>query len=541
MMIPWTLERYIFREMGKTFLLTATALTGALGLGGGVMQMVELGEVTPAQLLRLMALVLPVAAALTLPVAALFSATATYGRLSADNEFVACRGGGINLHVLFLPAVALSLASATVTFLFISFLIPRMIQNLGQVVESNVAGLIEQRLNRPRGLKLGDYRIYADEMQADPDRNDTVALHRVAFVQTKGESWVRYGSALSVRLNFDRQADRIRAAAVMSGLTLFDRKEGSFSEVGELEVSAPEAPVLLRYQIKFMNLWELFHYWANPTEWPPVAETVERLRTAVGRLKVHEALLEDWKTDKTITLSSVGCVPDAPEQGGGRTFTLRAQRAEAIPGGDGVELTDAVISEKTNGKERMHAARRVVLEVVRAKTPAESGIRIEGYEVRVTDGAQTVERAREELGPAEIPPQLAGRIARLSVSELLEMETSAATADPLAERRKEVREQLGGTVRRIAATFSERAAFSFSVLVLVLLGAVLGIVFRGSQAVVAFGISFVPSLFVIILIVTGKQLSQNTGTHIAGLATMWSGIVVTAFVDWWTLVRVLRR
>jgi lipopolysaccharide export LptBFGC system permease protein LptF len=96
-------------------------------------------------------------------------------------------------------------------------------------------------------------------------------------------------------------------------------------------------------------------------------------------------------------------------------------------------------------------------------------------------------------------------------------------------------------VRRIAATFSERAAFSFSVLVLVLLGAVLGIVFRGSQAVVAFGISFVPSLFVIILIVTGKQLSQNTGTHIAGLATMWSGIVVTAFVDWWTLVRVLRR
>jgi hypothetical protein len=419
------------------------------------------------------------------------------------------------------------------------------------VVESNVAGLIEQRLHRPRGLKLGDYRIYADEMQADPDRNDPVVLHRVAFVQTKGETWVRYGSALSVGLHFDRQADRIRAAAVMSGLTLFDRKEGSFSEVGELEVSAPEAPVLLRYQIKFMNLWELFHYWANPTEWPPVAETIERLRTAVGRLRVHEALLEDWKTDKTIMLSSVGCVPDAPEQGGCRTFTLRAQRAEAIPGGDGVELTDAVISEKTNGKERMHAARRVVLEVMRAKAPAESEIRIEGYGVRVTDGAQTVERAREDLGPAEVPPQLAERIARLSVTELLETDfrfvrdapyaATATTADPLAERRKEVHEWLGGTVRRIAATFSERAAFSSSVLVLVLLGAVLGIVFRGSQAVVAFGISFVPSLFVIILIVMGKQLSQNAGTHIAGLATMWVGIVVTAFVDWWTLVRVLRR
>jgi hypothetical protein len=367
-----------------------------------------------------------------------------------------------------------------------------------------------------------------------------VVLHRVAFVQTKGETWVRYGSALSVALHFDRQSDRIRAAAVMSGLTLFDRREGSFSEVGELEVSAPEAPVLLGYQIKFMNLWELLHYWAHPTEWPPVAETIERLRTEVGRLKIHEALLEEWKSNKSITLSSGGYAPNTPEQGGSRTFTLRAQRAEAIPGGEGVELTDAVISEKTNGKERLHAARRVVLEVVRAKTPAESGIRIEGYEVRVTDGAQTVERAREDLGPAIAPSQLAERIARLSVSDLLKTETSATT-DPLAERKKEVREQLGGTERRIAATFSERVAFSFSVLVLVLLGAVLGIVFRGAQAVVAFGISFVPSLFVIILIVMGKQLAQNTGTHGAGLATMWVGIVVTAFVDWWALFRVLRR
>ena len=152
--MPWTLHKYIFREMGKTFLLTAAALTGILGLGGGVLEMIELGEVTPGQLVRLMGLVLPVAAALTLPIAALFSAAATYGRLSADNEFVACRSSGINLHVLFLPTVVLSLASAVVTFAFINFLIPGMVRNLNQFVGADVGAFIQQRLNRPRGITL---------------------------------------------------------------------------------------------------------------------------------------------------------------------------------------------------------------------------------------------------------------------------------------------------------------------------------------------------------------------------------------------------
>ena len=46
MPFPWTIQRYIFREMSKAFVLAAIALTGVLGLGGGVMNMIKLGEVT---------------------------------------------------------------------------------------------------------------------------------------------------------------------------------------------------------------------------------------------------------------------------------------------------------------------------------------------------------------------------------------------------------------------------------------------------------------------------------------------------------------
>ena len=76
---------------------------------------------------------------------------------------------------------------------------------------------------------------------------------------------------------------------------------------------------------------------------------------------------------------------------------------------------------------------------------------------------------------------------------------------------------------------------------LVILAAVLGIVFRGSHVMTAFGISFVPLLFVLLMIVTGKQMSHNAGTHVLGLMMIWSGLLVVAGLDVWTLTRVLRR
>ena len=67
------------------------------------------------------------------------------------------------------------------------------------------------------------------------------------------------------------------------------------------------------------------------------------------------------------------------------------------------------------------------------------------------------------------------------------------------------------------------------------------IIFKGSQRLVAFGISFVPALLVIVSIVMGRQMSQNAGPHVAGLMLIWGGIVLVALLDVWLLLRVLRR
>ena len=186
----WTLQWYIFRELGRTFLLTAVGLTAIIGLGGGVLNIIDLNQVTAGQMLRIMSILLPVATTLALPVAALFSAAVVYGRLGADNEFVACRASGINIHLLFAPTVVISLVSAVLTFFSINYIIPGRIRNLDQFVRADLGQIVQHQLRAPGRLPLADdrYRIYADDPQTVDDPNlpadsEELALLRVAFVE----------------------------------------------------------------------------------------------------------------------------------------------------------------------------------------------------------------------------------------------------------------------------------------------------------------------------------------------------------------------
>lgn len=528
MPFPWTLQRYIFREMGKTFLLAAVSLTGVLGLGEGMRSMIKLGEVTPGQLMRLMALVLPLAAALTLPVAALFSATSTYGRLSADNEFVACRSSGINLHVLFLPTLLLSLLAAGVSFTFTNFVIPGMVRNLNEFVRADVATLIRQGLNQPRGFRLGDYRIYADDTQVVPGEGNRIRLQGIAFVEVDGREWVRYGTARQVDLVLDRSPTGIRIAGWMRGLSCYDRKLNSFYEEAEQIIPPNDLPSPVPRNLKFLRLGELLHYWAVPTEWEEVRKKMRSLRRAMGVHLAYEDLWNDWEPDHELKLSD--------EDG---RYTVRAGLAGLISGDRGLELHDVSIDENREGRRRTITAQRAVLELTHGDTLADVAIKIDLYDARLTRGDTTLERKKADLGPVKLDPMVAARVAALSDVALLEGVSPPGSA--VAAKRQAARSERDETLRRIVGALNERTAFSVSVFVLVILGAALGIVMKGAHLMTSFGISFVPALVVLLTIVAGKQMSYNESTHVLGLLVLWSGILGVAGLDVWTLMRVLRR
>lgn len=533
MAFPWTLQRYLIREMSSTFALTAVGLTVVITLGGGVLNLVKIGgELTPSQLLRMILLVVPIAASLTLPMAALFSATTAYGRLAGDNEFVACRSGGINMYVLLLPTVVLSLLCAAATFLLTNSVIPRFVRNLDSFVAADIGTMAQRWLNRPGGIRLGaDLLARADAVAVDPEDPEHVVLYRAAFAEPKGDSWQRYGTAREIHVRFTRDDASLRAEATMVALDVLDPTSGQFQFVAELPFRTERIDEFFPQQLKnkFLTLAELRHYLKNPGEWRDVRLAMDRLRREVGRFLVVDQWWSEWSKQRTMVIA-----------GGDTEISLRAESAERAPDGHELDFIRVSVESRQGARRETITAARATLEC-RGDSLEGLGIRLHLYEAVLSDGQTTKTKERESIGPMPIRAEIIDHVRGMSEQELLDVSALATSADPLSGARTRAGDVVGAVTRRMRSTIHERAAFSASVFVLVILGAVLATVLRGSHLVTAFGISFVPTAVVITMIVMGKQLANNSGTHLLGLAVMWGGIALVGVIDWWTLTRVLRR
>jgi lipopolysaccharide export LptBFGC system permease protein LptF len=95
-----------------------------------------------------------------------------------------------------------------------------------------------------------------------------------------------------------------------------------------------------------------------------------------------------------------------------------------------------------------------------------------------------------------------------------------------------VKDLANGQVKLLSKLESEihsRASFAVSCLVLVMTGCALGMLFRSSNFLSAFAVSFIPAMLCIVLIVTGQQICNHAiNSMTLGLAFIWSGNVLVA-------------
>jgi len=518
--------------MVKTFVLTSVAMTVIGSLGGGVLRMVQMGDVTTGQFLRLIWLVLPLSVVMTLPVAALFSAASTYGRLSADNEFVACRSSGINMHVLFLPTVVLSLFSAGVTFGCINYVIPGMVRGLTEFIAADIPSFIQRRLNEPGGVGLGPgRRCYADRAIIEPENPDRVVLEGVAFLEATETDWLRFGTAQTVVLEVDRTQEAPLVDGVMLDVTYFDRAKGQFADFKRQQFPRNSLGELTKRRLKYLEPADLFYYRRHLDEWHEVRDAMQKLRLQVGARRLFDDLTRRWVSGgNTLTLGDEATA-----------LSVSADSAVRYGDGSGLQLTDVTIVERRGGREITCRAARADIEVARGPTLESSGIQVDAYDARVEAEGQVTERGKERFGPVPLPQAAVDDVLATPMAELLERDPAIGDAHPIEKRRKRAAGIRGVTQRKIDAIISQRFAYSASAFVLVILAAALGIVLRGAHAIVSFGISFVPSLLVMVTIIMGRQMAQNAVTYLAGLSVMWSGIALVAVLDVWMLTRVVRR
>jgi lipopolysaccharide export system permease protein len=160
------INRMLFWELTRVFLITLTGLTGLFLVGLVVQQANQLG-LSLGQTLAAIPLLVPSTLPFTIPSTTLFAASVAYGRLSHDNEAVALKAAGVNLYTILKPALLLGIITAGTTFFLYHSVIPESQVALHQQVLSDPEEVLYNLLKRDRSFRApqSPFSIYVRDVQ----------------------------------------------------------------------------------------------------------------------------------------------------------------------------------------------------------------------------------------------------------------------------------------------------------------------------------------------------------------------------------------
>jgi lipopolysaccharide export LptBFGC system permease protein LptF len=567
-----TLFWYVFRDLLRIFFMASGALAGIMSFGGLLRPLTEHG-LDAGQVSKMLTYFTPAMTTYSFPVAALFAATMVYGRLSADNELTACRAGGISYLSMTAPALVLGLSVSLISLLFLCFIVPIFTLKVEQTIYSNLAQLVQNQIERTHQIKMDRFNVFAQSarvLPVDPEHptsqrveliapmivtftainaNDPngklvvgddfyMAKRAVAYIDQKSDD-VKLTVVLEHASRFQRNVAGRTDAAVAAGRSGGDAakaapaaKHGdelfvSQTQFGPMPMSSP-----IKEDAKFMTIDQLKYLYENPEESRRLQDQLTQLikedQSHLFVRHVYEALQEKGayqvtSGEETITLAR-----------GDRNPELRRNDSELVLQSNPQQEARQVKLTIYNKRTRVTSVREAMEVRVRAMPRWDTTGEIDpatGKPVEPTvdldfDGFDVVINTEEEQAQHK---KFSYQAFDLTMPDDVKAQRKN-TVDhylrlPMSKRaRVELERGRNKLLGKLQSEIHSRASFAISCLVLVLVGCALGMMFRSSNFLSAFAVSFIPAMFSIALIVTGQQVCSHAQNSMAlGLAFIWSG------------------
>ncbi|MEK6644442.1 MAG: LptF/LptG family permease [Planctomycetota bacterium] len=548
-----TLHLYFARELLKTFLMTSLALTLLVVMGGGVANIFKGEGIGAEDVAKVFAFLTPVAITLILPVAALFSATICYGRAAADNEVIACRAAGINIHRLLLSAGVLGLSVTAFTYCSWNFLIPRLLQQIEDTTRQELHTIVQSQFQKAKPLSFGKYRIMAnrcetltpDRLPSDVSPNHTfLLLTGVSFIELDDQEVARFGTADTTTLDFDREELTPRVRASLEGVRAYDSTRKQQYETKHQVIGPYPIPVPVRRKIKFENLPALLRYQEHPETIPDIDSRMGNMRRIVMAFVLYDDIAAQLDPDrhgqgKYVLQSEAVHYEIAVD-----AFKLDPEDGRPTLGGVRVEEKSL-----TDGSRRIYSADTATLELRSGIKPGTFIVmpllkgNVGARRVPHVEGERIVKKDTSELLPVEFmaQPSLKAKFDSISVPGLLTGEQHMDLPPDQSRQIAKLAERIIQFEGEVRSEIHFRASYAISVVAMVLLGATLGIVVRGGQVLTAFGISCVPVLIVVVACIVGRNLADRPQYAAMSMGVMWgaTGFMYIAFG--YVATKVLRR
>ncbi|MGA2233349.1 MAG: LptF/LptG family permease [Tepidisphaeraceae bacterium] len=574
-----TLFWYLFRDLVRIFLMASGALAAIMSFGGLLRPLTENG-LDAAQVGKMLSYLTPAMMAYSLPAAALFATTVTYGRLAADNELTACRAAGISYTVIGLPALVLGLMVAIFSILLLCFIVPVFSLRVEKVIYSNLANVIVNKIERNHQIRFGTLSgastVFAQDARVLPADPNSPDAQRVELI---GPAIVTYEKPDAVtKLRLPKEFCTAQSAVVRihpagddpvldpGEMTIqllqgakFPRTLGQNNQVGMESLNPPPMPLPnpIRENVKFMKLWDLVKLSADPS-------TSERVSLAVAALLKQDqekAFLLELAAERNATRRLT--TAEAPDE----VYDLRTTGPAPTLEGDELVFTSDAPAKPGDPVQRqvslvMLDHQRIVQTAeahearLRARADNENGFMV--VSLALNDAALRT----PDMGLGAVPAETKTWERNIDVpmdvaiKELRQTRTLSAYAkdqkldayDANFLRREQV--VVNNAVR---GELHSRASFAVSCLILVLVGSALGMMFKSGNFLTAFAVSFAPALLCITLVVAGQQTADHIPDVISpkflshnhplqlGIALIWSGNAIVAIIAAALIGRLRRR
>ena len=526
----FTLQRYIFREAFKVFVLAAVALTLMMSLGSILRPVQEYG-VGPRQVVHLMGYFLPITLTFVLPMAALFAAALVYGRFANDNELDACRASGISLLTLVYPGLALAIMVAIVNLILSFHVVPAFVHLAQKSLKADAKQILFRNIQRRGYYELPpdkQYRIYADQANS---RNDT--LSGIVITEVKENKIKNIITAESARVHFSPH-EKFSEVQIMAHNThqMGSEEEGWFFM--EWLPLTKQFPSLLGDDIKFKKIDEMKKIRLDLMRFYPIEELA---RDAYAQFTI-ELLAEDIAAK--IASDTKGDEAPSPDDTS-RFYKLHNDATL-------VEFTAGSCSLKDEKKVELSGEVVAVESDLVSKKPLRTSrctkalLHIEGDELAPTltmelysaawqraDGSEGL-AGRQVIRGLTLPPAVKDKFKTADVLKTVHPDSTVSAlqegpSPKLQAMQSKLSRKIRKTLAEIKAEIHTRLVFGIGCVTLIMIGIGLGIILKGGHLLTAFGVSSVPAGMLIVCIMMGKNITKNFGARAgSGIVLMWGGL-----------------
>ena len=578
--MPWTLYRYILRELLKVLVLTTAVLVVVLSFGAAVGPMTD-GLLGPVTLIKFVLYTMPTVLGFALPFAGAFSATVVFHTMTKDNEVLACRAGGMSYSRIFAPVAALGLVLMLVLLLLSNTVVPGFWRSAKSTVEGDVLGVLVSQLNQNRPYMLGNggLVLYADsaDVREPPENSSAGGFKAVQFIVMTGVA-VGQIEKQTGRVITDTTASKASALLVRdesgkSYITLrlenpvyFEADSDQMQARGTSGSFETDQPILLPDPISdeatFFTFQDLMRLKHHPDSFDRVRQAKDDLAAAISRQQLTNLITQSLDPEEGrgfITLK--GGFSD-------RYYRLSAPVVEAGDGGLVLRASGddkVTIDTYKNAELRGNPVNRFEgdvarLDILTDRLDREPQTRITMQNVLVLafDGAGEVSgnnnKAEYTFPALRYTEQVLGQDpSSMTVDQLSEwtQQDAMGEAEGVQAARHNLRFRIYELEYMIDAELYTRFATAIATPLLLLLGTLLAVRLHDRLPLVVFFWAFILAILTLVMIHTGSSMAERVsmedvltgsgGDRLIGVAVLWGGNLILLLLIGRLYLRVARN